>query len=175
MAPHAEETTGRNAIPETYANHLGDILGLPVDLQIVQANRPQRTGRDGAYRLAARADFDGRAEAGRDYLLVDDNITQGGTLADLRSYIEGHGGHVVGATTLTGSRSSEILAPRGATLAALREKFPDLEGKWKAVFGHDFTGLTQGEATYLLRSKPADALGDRILAGRQAGNPPAIG
>jgi hypothetical protein len=173
VAPHAEEAAGRNAIPETYANYLGDKLGLIVDEGIVQANRPQRTGRDGAYRLASRAEFDGPVESGRDYLLVDDNITQGGTLAELRSYIERRCGTVVGATTLTGSRSSEILAPRGDTLDQLREKFPNLEDKWKAAFGHDFSGLTQGEATYLLRSRPADALGDRILAGRQAGHSPA--
>jgi hypothetical protein len=83
------------------------------------------------------------------------------------------GGTVTDATTLTGSRSSEILAQRSDTLHQLREKFPDLEDKWKAAFGHDFSGLTQGEATYLLRSRPADALGDRIVAGRQAGDPPA--
>jgi hypothetical protein len=172
VAPHAMEAVGRNAIPETYAHYVSDMLGLRLDRMIVQANRPERTGRDGAYRLAARAQFDGLVEPGRTYLLVDDNVTQGGTLADLRSYILLAGGNVVGATTLTGSRSSEILAPRSETLAGLRDKFPDLEAKWKAAFGYDFSGLTQGEATYLLRSKPADALGDRIIAGRQAGHPP---
>jgi hypothetical protein len=49
--------------------------------------------------------------------------------------------------------------------------FSGLEDKWKAAFGYDFTGLTQGEATYLVRSKPADALGDRLIAGGQAGKP----
>ena len=53
---------------------------------------------------------------GRDYLVVDDNVTRGGTLADLRSYIERNGGNVVGATTLPGSRQSEILVPRDDTL-----------------------------------------------------------
>lgn len=170
VAPHAEETAGRNAIPETYANYLGDRIGLPVDEDIVQANRPHRTGTDGAYRLATRSEFDGYVERRRLYLLVDDNVTQGGTLADLRSYIQRLGGIVVGATTLTGSRSSEILAPTDEILGQLREKFPGLEDRWRGAFGYDFTGFTQGEATYLLRSKPADALGDRIIAGRQAGD-----
>jgi simple sugar transport system permease protein len=175
VAPHAEEVTGRNAIPETYAHYLSDELGLSVDREIVQANRPRRTGQDGAYRRAARCAFDGDVEQGRDYLMVDDNVTQGGTLADLRSFIEQRGGNVVGASTLTGSRSSEILAPRAETIHQLRTRFPDLEAKWKTAFGHDFTGLTQSECTYLVRSKPADALGDRIIASRQAGSAPPPG
>jgi hypothetical protein len=175
VAPHADEAQGRNAIPETYARYVADMLGLAPDRTIVQANRPQRTGRDAAYRLATRAVFDGHVERGQSYLLVDDNITQGGTLADLRAYIVEAGGTVIGATTLTGSRSSEILTPRADTLRQLREKFPGLEARWKAAFLHDFTCLTQGEATYLLRSKPADALGDRIIAGRQAGHPSSPG
>ena len=176
VAAHAEEAAGRNAIPQLYADYLGATLGLPVDNAIVQANRPQRTGKDGEYRLSVHSEFDGPVEAGRDYLMIDDNVTQGGTLADLRSYIEHRGGNVIGATTLTGSRSSEILAPRAATLDALRVKFPDLEATWKEAFGYDFTGLTHGEATYLLRSDPAHALGARVIARAQArGERPGAG
>lgn len=167
VALHAEEATGRNAIPVAYATDHADALGLPVDDEITQSNRPQRTGRDGAYRLATHSECDGAVEQGRRYLLVDDNVTQGGTLADLRTYIEQHAGNVVGATTLTGSRSSEILAPRADMLEQLRARFPDLEAKWKAALGNDFTGLSQGEATYLLRSKPSDGLGDRVIASAQ--------
>ena len=124
-----------------------------MDARIIQANRPQRTGQSGEYRLSVHSEFDGPVQQGRDYLITDDNVTQGGTLADLRSYIERRDGHVVGATTLTGSRQSEILASRAETLEALRAKFPDLEANWKGAFGHDFSGLTQGEARYLLRSQ----------------------
>ncbi len=169
IAAHAEEAAGRNAIPQAYAEYLGHALGLDVDNTLVQANRPQRTGQGGEYRLSVHSEFDGPVEPGRAYLMVDDNVTQGGTLADLRSYIEHRGGRVLGATTLTGSRSSEILAPRAATLDALRARFPTLEARWKEAFGHDFTGLSEGEATYLLRSDPAGGLGDRILARAQAG------
>jgi adenine/guanine phosphoribosyltransferase-like PRPP-binding protein len=169
VAAHAEEAAGRNAIPQTYAKVLARDFGLPVDEDIVQANGPQRTGQGGEYRLSVHSEFDGPVPPGHHYLIVDDNVTQGGTLADLRSYIETRGGRVIAATTLTGSRQSEILAPRAETLAALREKFPDLESKWKGAFGHDFGGLTQSEASYLLRSPPADALGDRIVARAQEG------
>jgi hypothetical protein len=169
VAVHAEEAAGRNAIPQTYAEKLSSELGLPLDDGIIQVNEPRRTGQRGEYRLSTHSEFDGPVQSGRDYLIADDNVTQGGTLADLRSYIECRGGHVVAATTLTGSRQSEILAPRSETLVALRAKVPDLEARWQEAFGHDFSSLTQGEANYLLRSPEADALGDRVIARAQKG------
>ena len=99
VAVHAEEASGRNAIPERYAYVLARDLGLNLDEDIVQANRPQRTGQRGEYRLSVRAEFDGPVQSGQYYLIVDDNVTQGGTLADLRAYIESRGGRVIGATT----------------------------------------------------------------------------
>ena len=174
VAVHAEEAAGRNAIPERYAALLSRDLGLPLDEDIIQANEPRRTGQNGEYRLSVHSEFDGPVQAGRDYLIVDDDVTQGGTLADLRSYLDNRGGRVVAATTLTGSRQSEILAPRPETLAALRAKVPDLESRWQRAFGHDFSGLTQGEANYLLRSPEADALGDRIIARAQEGASPPV-
>ena len=43
-AAHAEEAGGRNALPERYAFLLSRRFGLPLDVEIVQANRPRRTG-----------------------------------------------------------------------------------------------------------------------------------
>jgi hypothetical protein len=174
VAVHGEEAAGLNAIPERFAKVLSDALGLPVDTDIVQANRPGRTGQNAEYRMSVHSKFDGPVQPGHDYLIVDDNVTQGGTLADLRSYIESQGGHVVAASTLTGSRASEILAPRAETLRALRARFPALESRWQGTFGHDFNGLTEGEARYLLRSKGSDSRGDRIIARAQEGTAPEI-
>jgi len=107
---------------------------LPVDDGIIQANEPRRTGQNAEYRMSVHSKFDGPVETGRDYLIVDDNVTQGGTLADLRSYIESHGGRVVAATTLTGSRQGGTLAPRAEAIAALRVRFPGLESRWQGAF-----------------------------------------
>ncbi len=47
-------------------------------------------------------------------------MTQGGTLADLRAYIESKGGHVIGATTLGNAEFGHMMCPQDMTLAALR-------------------------------------------------------
>lgn len=42
-------------------------------------------------RLVKLVRFDGEVVAGQKYLLIDDAVTQGGTIADLRGYIESSG------------------------------------------------------------------------------------
>lgn len=47
-------------------------------------------------------------ERGCSYLLVDDFIGQGGTLANLIGYVESVGGHAVGATVLTKTGGEKV-------------------------------------------------------------------
>jgi len=103
--------------------------------------------------------------AGAEYLLVDDFIGQGGTLANLKGYIESSGGIVLGATVLTGKPYSAKLCPTDEQLAALRSKHGnELEIWWNERFGHGFDCLTQSEARYLERSQDADTIRSRLVA-----------
>ncbi|HWK44928.1 MAG TPA: phosphoribosyltransferase [Stellaceae bacterium] len=175
VAVHADEAAGRNKLPQAYAKTLGDQLGLQVDNDIIQANSPQRTGQDGVYRLTNRSAFDGEVTPGADYLIADDHITQGGTLADLKGYIESQGGIVIGATTLTGKAYSAKLAPSAEALAGLRSDHPDLEPAFQQQQGVGYDGLTHSEARYLRNPEAADAVRDNFAAGGQAGGVGADG
>ena len=73
-------------------------------------------------RLARQPDFEGAVTQGRDYVLVDDFVGMGGTLANLRGFIEAQGGKVVAAVTLTGKPYSAKLALDAEQLQKLREK-----------------------------------------------------
>lgn len=163
---HAFEKTGVNAIPEALADELGERTGFPVDSSIVQINVVGHTGASGFSRLARQALFDGDVVAGADYLLVDDFIGQGGTLANLKGYIESKGGRVMGATVLTGKPYSAKLALSNEQLAALRAKHERLEAWWEARFGHGFDRLTQSEARYLERSPDADTIRNQIATSK---------
>ncbi len=92
LSAHAEEELGRNAIPQALAAHLGARLGWDVDDGVVQANVVNHTGAGGFARLARPALFAGVITAGQNYLLVDDFIGQGGTLANMRGFVESNGG-----------------------------------------------------------------------------------
>ncbi|MFH1602551.1 MAG: phosphoribosyltransferase [Pseudomonadota bacterium] len=63
----------------------------------MQANTVGHTGASGWARLARPAVFDGEVASGRNYVLVDDFVGQGGTLANLRGYALSEGAEVSGA------------------------------------------------------------------------------
>lgn len=168
---HAIERDGVNAIPEALADELGGQLGLPVDDSLVQVNIVGHTGANGYARLARPAAFGGDVVPGASYLMVDDFIGQGGTLANLKGYIEANGGRVAGATVLAGKPFSAVLAPTHEQLEALRKKHgKELEHWWRDRFGYGFDCLTQSEARYLERSPDVDTIRNRIIAEEQAGN-----
>jgi hypoxanthine-guanine phosphoribosyltransferase len=164
LAVHALEIEGANAIPRVFARLLSKMLDLPVAIGIIQINRVSHTGADGYHRLAFPALFGGDVED-QDYFLVDDFIGQGGTLANLKGYVESQGGVVIGATALTGKAYSAKLRLSPETLQALRGKHGnELEQWWNATFGYSFERLTESEARYLTRADDAHAISTRIVA-----------
>ena len=170
VSAHAWEGQGLNAIPVTLAQWLSTRLGIPFETSIVQTNVVAHTGADGYGRLARQAAFDGPVEKQRQYLMVDDFIGQGGTLANLRGWIEKRGGQVAGAIALTGKPYSSRLNPSQEQLHELRQKHgSDFEKWWKAHFGHAFDCLTQSEARYLARSPDVDTIRNRLAAAKQEG------
>lgn len=176
VSAHAYEREGVNAIPEILATVLGDRLGWHVDGGVVQVNVVSHTGADGFGRLARQAAFGGLVHSGRNYVLVDDFVGMGGTLANLRGYIEAKGGRVLAATVLTGKPRSARLCISEATLQELRCKHgEELEKWWYLRFGHSFDALTESEARYCIRTPDVVTIRDRIVAAEQAGDRPVRG
>ena len=129
----------------------------------MQANIVGHTGADGYARLARQPAFEGQVHPDADYVIVDDFVGMGGTLANLRGHIESKGGRVLGAVALTGKPYSAKLTLDEKTLQELRQKHgQDLEQWWQDRFGHTFDRLTQSEARYLARSPDADTIRARV-------------
>lgn len=165
------EGDGVNAIPETFAEKLAEKLGLEVESGIVQTNMVGHTGADGFGRLARQPQFDGAVQEGKEYFIVDDFIGMGGTIANLKGYIELKGGIVIGATVLTGKSYSAKIAPDRDLIQELRDKHgKELEDWWKEKFDHSFDCLTQSEARYLLKTENADRVRNKIAEAEQEGN-----
>lgn len=102
----AEEAQGTNAIPLVLAQQIGAALDWHIETRVIQSNVVGRTRKDGYYRLAFQALFEGACDPGREYVLVDDFIGQGATLANLRGHILAAGGQVPSITSLTGKAIS---------------------------------------------------------------------
>lgn len=164
----AEEATGANRIPAAYAARIARYFNLQVNPTIVQTVRAFHTNASADHRLANHAAFDGQVNVGQDYLIVDDTMTMGGTLAGLRGYIEAHGGQVVGATTLTGFNQSGQLALSEKMRHDLWNKHGvPLDDFLKEEFGFGIDSLTQGEAGHYRKAISIDAIRNRIAAARR--------
>lgn len=168
---HAEEQVSINRIPLAYAMAIGRKFDLPVELNIVQAAKVNRTGSNGFTRLAFPPPFSGEPSIeASEAIILDDTLTQGGTLANLKGYLAKFSIETIAATTLTGKNYSATLAITDDTLVALRRKYYDLEYWWIGYFGYKFDFLTESEARYIINSKKnANEIRDRIIAERQAG------
>ncbi|CAD7741699.1 hypothetical protein LMG31886_45120 (plasmid) [Xanthomonas hydrangeae] len=163
----AVEAAGTNKIPAMMAVVLADRLGLEVESDIVQREKVARTGSGSDHRLAFNPTFDGKVIPGQKYIVVDDTLTMGGTIASLRGYIENKGGKVMAASVMTAHEGAVDLAVKPKMLAGINEKHgPVMDAFWKESFGYGIDRLTQGEAGHLRAAPSVDAIRDRIAAAR---------
>jgi len=170
---HAIEANGRNKIPGALAEYIGKRTGIEVDDSIIQTNRVHRTGKDEWHRFAFRPSFDGEVKSGRNYIVVDDVFSNGGSLNELRLFIEKNGGKVVHAVAMSlGGHGNEI-APNPEIIKVLVDKYgPETLSLFLQEFnlyGGNYKALTNPEAFALRRAPSLDEARDRILAARQAG------
>jgi len=159
----AEEKQGKNAIPLGMMEAIQEKTGWIASDGIYQNNKAGHTGSNGWYRLASHATFEGEVVKGANYLIVDDFIGMGGTLASLKSFIENAGANVVGYEVLTGKPESYILYLRKNTLNLLREKHGEFEKEFESMLGFDYSGLTESEANYLLRAKSIERIRNQLI------------
>lgn len=177
----ADETTGFNAIPDAMAQVLARALNLPVIAgKIVQTNKVGHTRAPAFQRLVTPAEFDGEVQPGAAYILVDDHVGLGGTLANLRGYVEAQGGSVIAITTLTESRDARRISLRPETRTMLWHRHGDeLDQLWQTHFGHGIDCLTEVEALQLCRQPSVAAIEDFLakaaIEARSRGLAPAIG
>ncbi|MBK9785798.1 MAG: conjugal transfer protein TraN [Betaproteobacteria bacterium] len=163
VAPHAQEASGDNAIPQTLAAVCAELFGGCVDTEIVQSDRVYHTGADPMERMAARAQFVGQVTAGRD-VLVDDVTNLGGTLAELSSYIQVYGGVVENVVVLVNAGRNPALVPEKKFVRLIKERFGD---EITEIFGVEPAALTANEAQYLVGFQSVDQLRNRLAAAEQ--------
>ncbi|NHZ88464.1 hypothetical protein F2P45_05415 [Massilia sp. CCM 8733] len=163
ISVHAEERAGVNAIPAVFADILSHIVGWDVEKNVVQANVVNPTGASGFARLAKQAFFKGAVRPAV-YIIVDDFVGQGGTIANLRGHLHRQGGRVLCAATLTGKAHSALIWQSAGQLNELRGKHGQLEEWWSKRFGFGFECLTASETRYLINTPTSHRIRDRIEA-----------
>lgn len=148
------EETG-NVLARTYGQWLARELKWEFAPGILQLKTQSRDfSRSGWFRLAHEQEFEGEVKPGRAYLIADDVMAMGGTLAALRGFIEQGGGHVFAMTTLAsrdGGRTEIALAE--TTLSSLRSAARgELTRVIEQELGYAAECLTEAEGAFILRA-----------------------
>ena len=171
--PHAVELSGKNKIPGVMSGAIHEITGLPVDDSIVQVSKAFRTGGDAAQKMISRPEFSGDVVKNQDYILVDDVLAQGGTMSELRHFIENAGGKVKAVSPLTLARGSSTLNIQDNTINELIGRFSQ-NGLEKLLQEFNISGtipaLTEREGRYLSRFNSLDSIRNRLTQARQERN-----
>lgn len=104
-------------------------------------------------RLLQNPIFTGFIQRDTAYILVDDVITQGGTIAALRKFVIAQGGKVVAVVALAYAIGSHTIAPKRWNIVMLLVKFGTRLLLFLQILGiaATFEELTNMQAKYLLR------------------------
>lgn len=163
-SPHAQEAAGDNAIPQTLAGVCAAVLGEQVESEIVQSDRVYHTGADPMERMATRAQFVGPVTAGANYVLVDDVMNMGGTLAELSNYIQMGGAQVAAVLVLAHAGRDKSLQAQPKFVRILQERYGH---EFFDTFGIRPSALSANEAQYLVGFRTLDEIRNRLATAQQ--------
>lgn len=140
---------GKNRLPLA----LAQIIGLPIWFNVFLLHTVSRKYLCAFQRLLHKPVFTGRIQCGVAYILVDDVITQGGTVAALREFVLVRGGKVVAVVALAYAIGSHDVAPAKKHLVRLILKFGSALIQLLQILNvaYSVQELTNSQARYLLR------------------------
>lgn len=159
------EEAGMNKIPLALSEYYAQKTGAKNAINIYQTNKAFHTGKSAMGRMRTRAIFEGEVIKGGDYVLVDDAITMGGTMAETANYIQRNGGNVKGIICLTNASRGNTLYADPKSVSILKERFGD---ELEKHFGIKIESLTRPEAKYFLRFKDVKSLRKKSFARRDS-------
>jgi len=161
----AEEADGRNWIPLMASEVIAHRLGWEVETDIVQSTKVGRTGKGADYRLVHNPAFSGPVSDGKSYVILDDTLSMGGTLASLHGFIANRGGHVLGASAMTAHPGALQLPVSNKLLHRIDARHgPGMNALCEEVLGHSLEYLTQGEAGHFRSAESVEVMRSRLLA-----------
>ena len=166
-APFARESSGDNAIPQVMAEVFALVCGATADRGLVQITKVYHTGANPMERLALRPEFEGPVVSGANYVLLDDVVSLGGTLAELAHYIQINGGLVRDIAVIVNAGRNKSLSPDIKTLRILNERFGN---EIIEIFGININALTANEAQYLVGFRSTDEIRNRLIKAKKESN-----
>lgn len=130
---------------------LHEKTNIDIDFGITQNDSKSRNGSTDRHRFMCPTSFKGNVTKGKKYVVFDDHIKTGNTVANLAGHIHVGGGEVLGFYTFSFNEIAlDGLYLDEVKLMALREQmFAGAEDLFRQEFGYGFDGLTRVEASLL--------------------------
>ena len=172
VAPATRPEESKNALAISYAQWVARELNIEVCETIFQGRDVKRDKMNFWYRIANQPSFYGDVPPGRDFIIVDDVFTLGGTLAGLRGFIETNDSRVICMSALAHRSGAHVeIALDNATHEALSGAHGvRLDNLLREELGYETDCLTLPEAQGLLRSASFDELRAAIHGARDLGD-----
>lgn len=139
-----------NKLPQAYAMLL-EQKGFSVNHDIHQVLSPHHTGVADTERLLSRARFAGKIEADKNYIILDDQVSSGATIRDMKDFIQSQGGNVIAVTSLSTSRGATFIAPKEERIQELEDLGVTDEQLSRLGISNSIRNLTSNEAERLAR------------------------
>jgi len=127
-------------------------IGLKIWDQVFLKSTIHRKSLYAIQRLQHSPVFVGHIQKDMTYIIVDDIVTQGGTISALRKHVLAYGGKVAAIVALAYAIGSYDIAPTRGIMVRLLVKFGDSICQFQSIgLVNSFDELTNSQAKYLLR------------------------
>lgn len=169
VVPYKEGS--RNMLAHAGAARLAKELGLEIDTNIIQTGTESRKSMGRLERLFKPATFSGASQAGRLYIIVDDVMSSGSTLADMRGHLKSHGSELAFATVLAtpDGKHTHLNATPEQISAVECNLTSSMRGYIENAVGFGIKCLTQPESLLLSRRASIEELKGLIRPAAQIG------
>src|SRR5260221_11047813 len=155
IVPVVQPDAGRkNAIPIAVAAVLAQRLGLEPVGTITQSNDVAHTSANAPSRILAQPAFSGKIRPYARVLIVDDVVTFGSTIADLRGWIHQQLAVAIGCTCLAAAFGSTKLKPPESIREQLDQHHYNAHRDLAETLGFFGECWTNREARFLLQQPP---------------------
>ena len=156
-----------NALPLVYATALAKHFDAYLEIWVRQVNVVSHTFADAQRRILGQPMFMGKIQPGSRVLIVDDVVTYGSTLANLRGWLQQQGATVVGATTLAAGFGGTKLALPDIVRNRLLDRFPTQAEALANELGFSAECFTNREARFLAGLKNEHEMQRLIVAAQE--------
>ena len=156
-----------NALPLVYAAALAKHFEAYLETGVRQVNVVSHTFADAQTRILGQPIFMGKIQTRSHVLIVDDVVTYGSTLANLRGWLEKQGATVVGVTTLAAGFGGTKLAPPDIGRDRLVDRFPRQAEALANELGFSADCFTNREARFLPGLKNEHEMQRLIVAAQE--------